>query len=436
MNTGEDFIYGKSFQWFTGVVEDINDPEEMGRYKIRCFGYHTDDKERIPTESLPWAHVMLPITSASMTGIGQSATGILQGSWVVGFFRDGTNAQDPLILGSIPSRAINGADKKVGFNDPDGIYPRIPYVGTEVDTPRAARGQYSTSQPYISKEDTRQELIETAIPPRVPSISPDKDDAYYNRGTWENRQLAEIINPVYPANHVTETESGHIIEVDDTIASERLSTYHTSGTYEEIVANGDKTVTVVGDEFEVTFKSKNMYVKGDVNLTVEGNMRTLVKGKKDAKGNLVPGTGNYHLEVEGDKTEYIKGTRTSHIGQNELIEIDQERNINVAENFTTRIGGNELRDVVVDSTTNITGNRNLAIILDSKTTVNGDAAQTAIGTFTVNSVGNMTLISNSTFKIDTNADIDIDSKNNIVISANKTGGGGAIDIDGSRIDLN
>ena len=423
MNTGEDFIYGKSFQWFTGVVEDINDPEEMGRYKIRCFGYHTDDKERIPTESLPWAHVMLPITSASMTGIGQSATGILQGSWVVGFFRDGTNAQDPLILGSIPSKPLKTVDSSLGFNDPDGIYPRKPYVGTEVDTPRAARAQYNVAQPYMSKEDTRQEEIETAIPPRVPSISPDKDDTYYNRGTWENRKLVEIINPVYPANHVTETESGHIIEVDDTTSSERLSTYHTSGTYEEIVANGDKTVTVVGDEFEVTFKSKNMYVKGNVNLTVNGDMKTLVKG-------------NYHLEVEGDKTEYIKGTRTSHIGQNELIEIDQERNINVAENFTTRIGGNELRDVVVDSTTNITGNRNLAIILDSKTTVNGDAAQTAIGTFTVNSVGNMTLISNSTFKIDTNADIDIDSKNNIVISANKTGGGGAIDIDGSRIDLN
>ena len=423
MNTGEDFIYGKSFQWFTGVVEDINDPEEMGRYKIRCFGYHTDDKERIPTESLPWAHVMLPITSASMTGIGQSATGILQGSWVVGFFRDGTNAQDPLILGSIPSSAATFSDPSVGFNDPSGKYPREGYVGGEPDTPRAARSEYSSAQPYITKEDARQENIETAIPPRVPSISPDKADTYYNRGTWENRKLVEIINPVYPANHVTETESGHIIEVDDTPNSQRLSNFHTSGTYEEIVANGDKTVTVVGDEFEVTFKNKNMYVKGDVNLTVDGDMKTLVKG-------------NYHLEVEGDKTEYIKGTRTSHIGQNELIEIDQERSINVAENFTTRIGGSEIRDVVVDSTTNITGNHNLAIILDSKTTVNGDAAQTAIGTFTVNSVGSMTLISNSTFKIDTNADIDIDSKNNIVISANKTGGAGEIDIDGSRIDLN
>lgn len=419
----EDFIYGNGFHWFTGVVEDIFDPEEMGRIKVRCFGYHTENKELIATEDLPWSHVMLPITSASMTGIGQSATGILQGSWVIGFFRDGSALQDPIVIGSLPSKATQPVDKELGFNDPHGFYPRSTYVAKEVDTPRAARTDYSTAQPYISKEDTRQELIETAVPPRVTSISPDKDDDYYNRATWENRKLNEIINPIYPYNHVTETESGHIIERDDTPFSERLSTYHTSGTYEEIVSNGDKTVTVVGDEFEVTFKSKNMYVKGNVNLTVNGNMKTLVKG-------------NYHLEVEGDKTEYIKGTRTSHIGQNELIEIDQERNINVAENFTTRIGGNEIRDVVVDSTTNITGHYNMNIVLDSKTVVNGSSANTALQTFTMTAGGKMTLVSNNTFKLDTNADIDIDSKNNIVISANQTGGSGAIDIDGSRIDLN
>lgn len=419
----EDFIYGKGFHWFTGVIEDINDPEEMGRYKVRCFGYHTDNKEHISTEDLPWSHVMLPITSASMTGIGQSATGILQGTWVVGFFRDGSSAQDPLILGTLPSKATQDTDRERGFNDPDGIYPRGNYIGAEPDTPRAARVRYSASQPYMAKEDLRQEEIETATPPRVTSISPDKDDTYYERLTWENRKLTEIIGPVYPANHVHESESGHIKEIDDTPELERLSTFHTSGTYEEVVANGDKTVTVVGDEYEVTFKSKNMYVKGNVNLTVDGNMKTLVKG-------------NYHLEVEGDKTEYVKGTRTSKIGQNELIEIDQERSINVAENFTSRIGGNEIRDVIVDSTTNITGHYNMNIILDSKTVVNGSTAQTAIGTFTVNSVGKMTFVSNEDYKVDTNAAIDVNSKNNITIAANKTGGGGAIDMDGSRIDLN
>ena len=414
----DDFIYGKGFHWFTGVIEDINDPEEMGRYKVRCFGYHTENKQNISTEDLPWAHVMLPITSASMTGIGQSATGILQGSWVVGFFRDGTNAQDPLIIGSVPSRVTSVANVEVGFNDPNGFYPRASYIAEDVDTPRAARSKYSQSQPYVTKEDIRQEEIETAIPPRVTSISPDKDDTYYNRSTLENRKLEEIINPVYPANHVHESESGHIKEIDDTPNYERLSNFHTSGTYEEIVSNGDKTVTVVGDEYEVTFKSKNMYIKGNVNLTVDGDMKTLVKG-------------NYHLEVEGDKTEYVKGTRTSKIGQNELIEIDQERSINVAENFTSRIGGNEIRDVVVDSTTNITGNHKLAIILNSDTTVNGSNSTTAIGNFTMTAGGTLTAVSDSTMKLDTNSDIDIDALNNIVITTPSN-----VDIDGARIDLN
>jgi len=62
----ENFINnGGGFSWFTGVIEDINDPMEMGRYRVRCFGYHNDDKSKdkgIPTEDLPWAMTMLPVT--------------------------------------------------------------------------------------------------------------------------------------------------------------------------------------------------------------------------------------------------------------------------------------------------------------------------------------------------------------------------------------
>jgi Gp5 N-terminal OB domain len=67
----DQFVGGK-FAWFTGVVEDTSDPLQMGRVRVRCFGYHTEDKVQIPTESLPWALVMTPITSASMSGIGTS----------------------------------------------------------------------------------------------------------------------------------------------------------------------------------------------------------------------------------------------------------------------------------------------------------------------------------------------------------------------------
>ena len=55
MNTPASFdqYLGGQFAWFTGVVEDNLDPQQMGRVRVRCFGYHTDDKIQIPTESLP-----------------------------------------------------------------------------------------------------------------------------------------------------------------------------------------------------------------------------------------------------------------------------------------------------------------------------------------------------------------------------------------------
>ena len=37
----------------SSVVEDHNDPEQIGRVKVRCLGIHTEDKETLPTDDLP-----------------------------------------------------------------------------------------------------------------------------------------------------------------------------------------------------------------------------------------------------------------------------------------------------------------------------------------------------------------------------------------------
>ena len=72
----------KQFVWFIGVIEDRNDPQGLGRVKVRCYGYHTKDKIQIKTEDLPWAVVMLPTTSPSVSGIGYNPF-LVEGSWVV-----------------------------------------------------------------------------------------------------------------------------------------------------------------------------------------------------------------------------------------------------------------------------------------------------------------------------------------------------------------
>ena len=74
-----------SFIWYVGVVEDRNDPKQLGRCRVRCLGYHTSSKESLPTNDLPWAYPMMPITSASMNGIGGSPVGPVEGTWVFGF---------------------------------------------------------------------------------------------------------------------------------------------------------------------------------------------------------------------------------------------------------------------------------------------------------------------------------------------------------------
>lgn len=99
-----DQFIGGEFEWFTAEVEDINDPEKLNRVKVRCHGWHTDDTGVLKTSDLPWATVIMPATSASYKGIGSNHE-LMVGSWVVGFFRDGPSAQDPIIMGSIATKS-------------------------------------------------------------------------------------------------------------------------------------------------------------------------------------------------------------------------------------------------------------------------------------------------------------------------------------------
>lgn len=84
---------------YKGVVEDNDDPLKLGRVRVRVFGLHTDDTSLIPTDCLPWAIVSMPTTSASMSGIGESPSGLLPGSWVLVIFQD-PDKQYPIVLGS------------------------------------------------------------------------------------------------------------------------------------------------------------------------------------------------------------------------------------------------------------------------------------------------------------------------------------------------
>ena len=92
--------------WWTGVVEDRDDPEKLGRCRVRVFGYHTSDTAALPTSDLPWALPMQSITSAATSGVGSAPVGIVPGTWVVGWFMDGEEAQRPLIIGTLAGKPL------------------------------------------------------------------------------------------------------------------------------------------------------------------------------------------------------------------------------------------------------------------------------------------------------------------------------------------
>lgn len=105
------------FFWWVGVVEDREDPLKSGRCRVRIIGYHPDDKELVATADLPWALAMQPITSAALSGKGSSPVGPLPGTWVIGFYADGRDMQQPVMmgtLGGIPGTDSPGASENCG----------------------------------------------------------------------------------------------------------------------------------------------------------------------------------------------------------------------------------------------------------------------------------------------------------------------------------
>ena len=96
----DDQFRGGKFTWFIGSICDIDDPLNLNRVKVCAYGYYDGIEDK---EDLPWATVMMPVTSASIKGNGGNHH-LEVDSWVVGFFRDGPSAQDPIVMGSIATQ--------------------------------------------------------------------------------------------------------------------------------------------------------------------------------------------------------------------------------------------------------------------------------------------------------------------------------------------
>lgn len=447
----DDYMFAHQFHWFMGVIEDITDPEQRGRYRVRCFGYHTEKKDYIPTTTLPWAHVMMPVTGAAQCGVGESATGLLRGTWVIGFFRDGQTAQDPVIMGSIPA-VTSKVDYRFGFCDPVEQYPYEKKIGDQ-DIPEEAISKddvYKDSFSYKKKEEHREKL--------------DPVDIAFD-GTWELPPIDTIIRVEYPKNHVKAWERRvpllpviddvddvtgildkdiqkveffsidegidpkkemHVQEFDVSLGWERISTMHRTGTYKEWTPIGDDTTVIVGNEYRIVVKNQHINIKGDCTITIDGNLHTLVKGDeyRHVKGNqteLIEGNltqtvlGNVtemyamnqiktvvmnRLETVLMNTASITGmldgkvvgiTRVTTIGANDNLTVIGNRGVNVGLNHGLSVGGIDSYFVVGNHIGNYLSNRTEVILMNSAESVYGTYVQHAGANHSVGAGASLTL---------------------------------------------
>jgi len=302
--------------WFTGIVEDRNDPKALNRVRVRIYGAHTDDKNLIATPDLPWSEVLMPTTSPSLSGLGTTTHGLVEGSTVMGFWRDGKDQQDAVVMGSLigAPRDFYKIDEKIddegtrtfnqikrspskGFNDPrlateedydkdnnpDGknaqhitrtygltlaldksprrvgktageSYPKQDYLPLTAEEYNNKYGEFGTASNfftdvnYLAKGDTTQ----------YPVINLSKGEP--DRSTY--------VKPTYPFNHVHETESGHVIELDDTPEYERLHAYHRTGTRVEVDKDGTYVEKIVKDKYTLILGKDKVKIQGAVDIEV------------------------------------------------------------------------------------------------------------------------------------------------------------------------
>jgi hypothetical protein len=339
----EKFVGKDNFVWWVGVVEDRNDPLQLGRCRVRCYGWHTADKVSVATKDLPWAHPVQPITSAAVSGVGQSPVGPVEGTWVVGFFRDGCEAQHPVIIGTLGGIPQEPNTSNVGFNDPNsekgtrpnGPYPLPTYLGesskdddgnviyphAESDTNRLARGA-TTGTITVSK---------------ITGASAHAGHPVANEvvGEWDEKYPP--FNAQYPYNHVLESESGHTIEIDDTPDNERMHLYHRTGSFQEYHPDGSKVDKVVKDHQGFVIGNEQIHITGDTDILV-GSM---TDGGNESRFTLLV-RGNADIQVDKNSNIVTKGNATVHTHKNLTMKTDG--------NYEHQVGGT----TVINSVGNMT----------------------------------------------------------------------------------
>lgn len=252
--------------FYKGVVEKNNDEKGLGRVKVRIIGKHTTrdsrtNAEKMTTDDLPWAMPISPIGSSSISGICDFDVPVVNSIVVCGYFDP--DEQELFYIGTL---GLMGDSKLEGYGDPKSEHPNKKYPFSDL---------------VIDQDDIfENQLISNSL----------FTEAEVNHTT------------IYPKNKVIATESGHIIELDDSDGAERIRIRHTSGSFNEYHENGDNVEKLVKDKYLLA-QTLNIHTEVDCNLYSKGVINFY--GESDIN---VYSQANINVESDADTNLTVHGT--------------------------------------------------------------------------------------------------------------------------------
>lgn len=292
-----DFAGKAGFIWWIGIVENRQDPIKLGRCKVRCVGWHSENKMSLPTENLPWAIPIMPLNNTNTYTPKE-------GDMVMGFFADGENAQEPIIFGALPGIPLKASNEQEAFCDPRTAIE----LKTAPKTPKTKTYKTDGTGITIIERDQAESYPKILDEPSTSRIA--RNDAASITKTFIQERKDNLVTgvetvneswdepetkygTVYPYNNVIETESGHVLEFDDTPEKERIHLAHRNGSFQEWFPDGDKVEKVTKNNYRIVMGNDRVYIMGKCFITVQGNAEFSVEGNFDMK---VGGTCNIRSE--------------------------------------------------------------------------------------------------------------------------------------------
>lgn len=387
--------------FFVGVVEGNVDERLEGRVRVRAFGIH-GTIDQVPTENLPWAVCVKGDYDPNGT-CGSGLPG--ENSWVFGLFLDGRDAQQPMILGLIPTQYTKEVNPQV-----DG-HGYIPPQDADLRMPGRRPSDYG--QPQNSRLSRGENIDETYVlnqeMNRVTGIRVGGSENL----SWS--EPASAYNAEYPYNKVIETPGGNSIELDSTPGAERIMIWHKSGSYTQVDTVGNKTDKTTGDKFEVNDVNQHVYVGGRSLVTIKGDS---------------------HVLVEGNKTEEIMGDHKQLVHGNYMLSVGSQMNLNASEEIQAR--GAQLRLESNVSGINMKAAKGMfAETGESMHFKSGIAIfQEATNSFNTKAGDNMFIEVGSAFNLKTeNTNIDTNDIANIKAFDTRIGGGAFVHVEASEVAI-